>query len=137
MLCREKNIVITVKTFFEQWIARFGAPPQIHTNQGRNFNSFLFTDGLKSQRHGRPSSNGQVELYDQMIIYLIRSYLNDKVTKWDEHLSALGMSLQATVNRSTGLTPNMLFLGMDVYMPEEIMFGLSTVNAQKLTPLCY
>ena len=67
----------------------------------------------------------------------ITSYLDDKVTTWDELLSALGMSIRATVNRSTGFTPNMLVLGREVCLPEEIMFGLSTVNAQRQIPSTY
>ena len=39
------------------------------------------------------------------------------------------MSLRATVNRSTGFTPNMLLLGREVCMPEEILFGLHNVNS--------
>ena len=85
----------------------------------------------------RPSSNGQVERHNQMVLSFIRCYLADKVTMWDEHLSALGMSIRATVNRSTGFTPNMLFLGREVCLPEEIMFGLSTVNAQRQIPSLY
>ena len=114
----EQTAVITAKTFFEQWIARLGAPLQIHTDHGRNFDSLLFTDLCRLMEITktrttpyRPSSNGQVERYNQMVLSFIRCYLNDKVITWDEHLSALGMSIRATVNRSRGSTPNMLFLG--------------------------
>ena len=37
----------------------------------------------------------------------------------------LGMALRATVNRSTGFTPNMLQLGREVNMPADILLGLS------------
>ena len=31
----------------------------------------------------------QVERYNQMVLFYIRCYLNDRVTTWDENLSAL------------------------------------------------
>ena len=117
----EQTAVITAKTLLEQWIARFGARLQIHTDQGRNFDSLLFTDLCRLMEiiktrttPYRTSSNRQVERYNQMVLSFIRCYLNDKVTTWDEHLSALGMSIRATVNWSTGFTPNMLFLGREL-----------------------
>ena len=52
-----------------------------------------------------------------MVLSFVRCYLADKITKCDEHLAALGMSLRATVNRSTGFTPNMLMFGHENYAP--------------------
>ena len=40
----EQTAGVTSKTLLEQWIAMFVAPLQIHTDQGRNFDSLLFTD---------------------------------------------------------------------------------------------
>ena len=70
----------------------------------------------------RPSSGGQVERYDQMVLSFIRCYLGDKMSRWDEHLATV--SICATVNGSTGFTPNMLLLDREICMPEKI--GLST-----------
>ena len=118
----EQTTVITAKTFFEQSIARFGAPLQIHSDQGRNFDSLLFTDlfGLMEiTKTGatpyRSSSNKHVRRYTQKVLSFIRCYLNKKVNTWDEHLSAIGMSIRATVNSSTGFTSNMLFLGINTH----------------------
>ena len=85
----------------------------------------------------RPTSNGQVERYNQMVLSFVRWYLADKITKCDEHLAALGMSLRATVNRSTGFTPNMLMFGRENCMPQDIMFGVANVNARDQLPSVY
>ncbi|KAI0229682.1 hypothetical protein LSAT2_019948, partial [Lamellibrachia satsuma] len=39
----------------------------------------------------RPSSGGQVERYDQMVLSFIRCYLGDKMSRWDEHLATLSI----------------------------------------------
>ena len=94
--------------------------------------------GREDANHAlRPSSNGQVERYNQMVLTFIRCYLADKITKWDEHLAALGMSLRATVNRSTGFTPNMLMCGRENCMPQDIMLGVAKVNARDQPPSEY
>lgn len=134
----EQSAVLTAQTFFQQWIARFGVPLKVHTDQGRNFESRLFADlcqyfetvKTRTTRH-RPSSNGQVERYNQMILSYIRCYLKDKPEEWDKHLDALGMSLRATVNRSTGFTANMLRLGQEVNLPEDVFFGVAQANTKE------
>ena len=126
----EQSAQTTAKTFFEGWITRFGVPLQIHTDQGRNFTSQLFSDLCKLLESSktrttpyRPSSNGQVERYNQMILSYIRCNLKEDDTLWDEHLPVLGLSLRATVNRNTGFTPNLLQLGREVNLPIDILFG--------------
>ena len=140
----EQTAELTARTFFEQWVTRFGTPLQVHADQGRNFESQLFTDlckllEVKKTRTTpyRPSSNGQVERYNQMVLSFIRCYLVDKVTQWDKHLPTLGMSIRATVNRSTGFIPNMLLLCREVCMPEEILFGLPNVDTLRQIPSSY
>ena len=59
----------TAKAAVDQFFSRFGTPFQIFTDQGRNFDSNLFTEMCKVlEIHKarttpyRPSSNGQVEV---------------------------------------------------------------------------
>lgn len=127
----DQSAAATAHTFFEGWICRFGVPSQVHTDQGRNFTSNLFHDLCKLLEATktrttpyRPSSNGQVERYNQMILSYIRCQLEGDDRRWDENLAAFGLSLRSTVNRNTGFTPNMMQLGREVQLPVDILFGL-------------
>ena len=121
---------LMAKVLIERWIVRFGLPRIIHTDQGRNFESQLFRElcySLEIEKTRttpyRPSSNGQVERYNQQIASFIRCFLRDKVESWDDHLDVLGMSLRATVSRATGFTPNLMVLGREVTLPLDILYG--------------
>ena len=129
----EQTAAATARTFFDGWISRFGVPRQVHTDQGRNFTSQLFTDLCKMLEATktrttpyRPSANGQVERYNQLILSYIRCQLEGEDCRWDEFLSPLGMSLRATINRNTGFTPNALQLGREIDLPLDIMFDLES-----------
>ena len=126
----EQTAIATSKTFFNGWIARFGTPTIVHTDQGRNFTSQLFQDlcsyleCTKTRTTPyRPNSNGQVERYNRMILTFIRCFIAGNDRDWDQHLAILGMSLRSTVNRTTGFTANMLMLGRELKMPWDVVFG--------------
>ena len=134
----------TAKCFFEQWVVRFGTPTYVHTDQGRNFTSDLFVELCRLLQITktrttpyRPSSNGQVERVNQSILSFIRCFLEGKQTEWDAYLPALGMSLRATINRSTGFTPNMLRLGQEVSLPTDVLFGLSPLKLNDSHPASF
>ena len=132
------------KAVVDQVLSRFGCPIEIHTDQGRNFDSVLFKqlcDLLEINKTRttpyRPCSNGQVERFNRTLLQTLRCYVRDKPDTWDEHLSQLAGSLRSTVNRQTGFTPNQMMLGREVVHPIELMLGTSEMNLTPTQPAPY
>ena len=72
----------------------------------------------------RPSANGQVERLNYSIAQIIRCFVGEKTEVWDEYVELATSAIRATVNRSTGFTPNMLMLGREVRCPIDLMLKL-------------
>jgi len=107
--------------------ARFGSPRELHSDQGRNFQSDLFNSICElfqvtktRTTPYRPCSNGQVERMNRTLLQMIRCFLKDDQTDWDLHLPQLAGAMRASVNRSTGFTPNMMMLGREAALPSDL-----------------
>ena len=109
----------------------FGCPLEIHTDQGTNFQSNLFKAFCQVLEISKtrttpyhPSSNGQVEVFNHIILQMIRAYVSRGVKDWDEHLPLISMALHSMKNKSTGFSANMLMLGREVIQPIDLILGL-------------
>ncbi len=109
-----------------EFISRFGCPLDLHSDQGRNFESNIFKELCRlleirktrtSPRH--PQGNGQVERFNRTLLKMIKSYIKQQ-EDWDMHLGCLTAAYRATPCESTGLSPNMVMLGREVRMPMEL-----------------
>ena len=126
------------------FFSRMGCALNIHTDQGKNFDGQVFKavcDLLEMAKTRttpyRPSANGQVERYNRMLLSMIRSYLDKNLRSWDSNLQLLAGAIRATVNRSTGFTPNMMMLGREVLMPVDIMLGTREPKGESKAPQEY
>jgi hypothetical protein len=111
-------------------ICRFGCPEQIHTDQGRNFTSKLFTEVCKFLEIDktrtcpyRPQSDGLVERFMRTLKQMLSTFCYDNQNNWDEYLPYLMMAYRATEHSSTKCTPNMLMFGQETKMPLDLMYG--------------
>ena len=132
---RIQDAQTVARSFFETYVVRFGVPFVVHTDQGRNFDysvmkSFCQLMDITKTRTTpyRPSSNGQVERYNTIVLNFLRCFLRGKQREWDQYLPVLGMNIRSMVNRSTGFTPNMLQLGHEVNLPVDVIYGLPVVR---------
>ncbi len=106
-------------------ISKFGCPLDLHSDQGRNFESEIFKEmcdilqirKTRTSPH-HPQCNGQCERFNRTLLAMIRSFIKGEQEQWDRYLSCLTAAYRATPHESTGLTPNLMMLGREVRLPE-------------------
>ena len=113
-----------------------GCPLSLHSNQGKNYESKVFTElcqllEIRKTRTspGNPRCNGQVECFNRTLLKMIKAYLKGEQRNWDKHLGCLATAYRGTRHESTGLLPNLMMLGKEARMPAEVMCGQHTQKA--------
>ncbi|XP_063040269.1 uncharacterized protein LOC134435312 [Engraulis encrasicolus] len=129
----------TAKKLVYEFIARFGSPLELHTDQGRNFESCLFSSVCKLLQITKtrttpyhPASNGQVERFNRTLLQMIRCYVDKDQKNWDEHLPLLTSAYRSSRHAVTGFTPNQLMLGRDVHQPHDIQSGTAEFKSDRM-----
>ena len=118
---------VAEKLVFE-FFSRFGVPLDLHSDQGRNYESTLFKEVCKlldinktrsSAYH--PESNGMCERFNRTLLDMIAVYTNQ--TDWDVYLHMLTAAYRSCTHETTGYIPNLLMLGREVHLPIEVALG--------------
>ena len=112
------------------WFLLFGCPVQIHTDQGRDFQSKLMKELLKLLEIDqtrtvpyRPQSDGQTERFNRTLLSMLTSFVDENQENWDEVLPYVLSAYRATMHETTNCSPNLMFLGRENRMPVDLLFG--------------
>jgi len=118
------------EVFVNQVIARFGVPLELHTDQGRNFESRMFLDltqllGIKKTRTTplHPQSNGQVERQHQTLLNYLAKFVSENQRDWDRWVPLGLLAYRSSKHETTGFTPSELCLGRDLRLPLDLLHG--------------
>jgi hypothetical protein len=118
----------TGRDAMNQFFSRFGCPFQVFTDQWRNFKSTLLRamcDLLHIHKSRttpyHPSANGEVERCNRTLMAAVRCFIGKNQRSWDQYLPQLAGESRASVNRSTGYTPNMMMLGREIGLPVQLL----------------
>ena len=119
-----------VENFVSNFVCRFGVPLQIHTDQGRQFESGLFKelcnrfliDKTRTTAF-RPQSDGLVERMNRSLEDILSKYVRKDQKDWDEQLPWALMAYRSAVNESTKFSPSMLMLGREILLPIDLIYG--------------
>ena len=112
-----------------EFFSRFGTSLEMHSDQGRNFESQLFKEVLKLLQIKktrttayRPSSNGLIERFNGTLGRMIKKFVSQHKQDWDQHLQLLVAAYRASPHPATGFSPNYLMFGREVNLPSDILF---------------
>ena len=116
--------------------SRFGAPQQILTDRGSEFESDLFRNLMEWMEIEKlrttvfkASTNGVVERCHRTLNSMLAKVVNDNQRNWDECVPYVMAAYRATPHESTGYSPNRLFLGHEVRMHLDVVMGLSSEHS--------
>lgn len=114
----------TARTFYDGWISRYGTPATITTDQGRNFESKLFTNlarlmGIKKihTTSYHPQSNGLVERWHRSMKAALMARCN--TLHWASELSTILLGLRTALREDTGTSAAEILYGTSLRLPGE------------------
>lgn len=115
------------KTVYDHWISRFGCPATLTSDQGRQFESQLFTTllsmlGIKKTRTTpyHPQSNGAVERWHRSLKAALKARLDGRIS-WISELPTVLLGLRAAVRTDTGVSAAELTYGYNLRLPGDFI----------------
>ena len=126
-----KNITAktVASTFVKEFICRYSLVREIHSDQGRQFESDLFKEmcsllGIEKTRTTAfyPASDGLIERTQRTIEDMLSKYIKANQRDWDEVLPFMLMAYRSSKQESTKHTPNIMFLGRETDLPVDLLY---------------
>ena len=118
------------RVFVEEFVSRYGIPKEVHSDQGRNFESNLMAEvckllGIKKTRTCplHPRGDGFVERFNRTLLSMMITLLDpDRNQKdWDEQIPYAMFAYRSSVQESTGESPAMMMLGRELTLPVDVL----------------
>lgn len=113
------------KAFYSNWVARFGTPLRITTDQGRQFESHLFKhlNGLLGTTHLRttayhPASNGMIERFHRQLKAAIRCH---ETSCWTDALPTVLLGIRSAWKEDLQTTAAEILYGERLRIPNEFL----------------
>ncbi len=127
------------RTLDERVFCYFGLPEQLHSDRGAQFESELLAD-LCDRWHIQkthttpyhPQANGVVERNNRTLGDSLRTLLLARgAEEWDEVLPQSMRTFRGTPHKATGETANLLMLGRELRLPDQLQYNISLSTAQE------
>ena len=115
---------MVAEAFVNNFICCFGVHLQLHSDQGKCFESKLFQeicsllDNDKTWTTSmRPQANGTVERFNRSLVSMLTMYCNDNQDNWDVCLPQVMMAYRSSSHASTKISPSKVVLGREIVLP--------------------
>ena len=116
---------------------RFSAPEQLHSDQGRQFESQLIQEVCKLLHISKtrttpyhPQSDGLVERFNKTLLAMLATCAKSNPLDWEKHVRKVCMAYNSSVQASTGYTPFYLMFGRQARLPADVIYGTPNIAEQ-------
>ena len=131
-----QEAVTVAKKMTDEFFLRFSPPEQLHSDQGRNFESTVIAEvckilAIKKSRTTpyHPQSDGLVERCNRTILSMLATSASNNPFSWEDHLRPMCMAYNSSVHPTTGFSPFFLMFGRRPRMPIDLMYGTPSPEA--------
>ena len=138
---RNKESKTAATKLFNEYTLRFGIPGEIHHNQGREFESKLFTHLLKLCNIKRlhttlyhPQCSGQVERMNKSIIAMLKNVEKTEKKSWKDHLQKLAYAYSCTKHSTPDYASYFILFGRKPRMPFDLILEPINKTTQQTHP---
>jgi hypothetical protein len=121
--------------FYKVWVTRYGVPDRVISDQGSQFESFIYNDLLRrlGAQHVRttayhPQTNGKIERAHSTIKNILRC-LSSHSADWEDVLPATLMAMRVAINED-GVSPSLLVFGEHLSVPGLLVGDPATKNEE-------
>ncbi|CAI5658420.1 unnamed protein product [Oreochromis niloticus] len=126
----DQSAVTTARTLVDEMFTRFGVPEELHSDQGRNFESQVLGEvcrrlGVRKTRTTplHPQSDGLVERFNRTLATQLAILTSQHQGDWDQHLPLVLWAYRTAVQESSQCTPAALMFGRELRTPVDLVFG--------------
>ena len=118
---KDTKATSVARALFDSWICVLGAPSAITSDRGSAFTSEIMRELCRFYAIEQSfscsfvsRSHGLIERQQRFLQETLRYFLDQYSENWDMAVQAVGATINATVNKSTGYSPNVLMLGREL-----------------------
>ena len=125
---KDQKATTVAKILYEKFIAIFGAPARLLSDQGANFSSAVVSelcktfhiDKLRTSAY-HPQCNGQVERFHGTLSRMLGKRFAES-DEWISHLPEICQAYNSTRSAITGYSPHYLMFGRRPRIPVDFLF---------------
>jgi len=117
-----------MRALYNNFFTRFGLPRQLHSDQGKKFESKLFhkfckLTGVRKSKTTpfHPQSDGQTERMNRTLLQMLRATSQDNPHDCPQKLETVMSAYRMTIHKVTGITTNLAMLGQEVMLPASLI----------------
>ena len=135
-----QEAVTVAEKLVDEIFMRFSTPEQLHTDQGKQFESHLMKEICRLLNINKtrttpyhPQCDGLVERFNRTMLNMLASCAKDNPFEWEQHICKICMGYNSSVQAATGFTPFYLMFGRQAKLPIDVMYNTKAPDVT--TPL--